>query len=171
MMGSAASKTPSRYPKPSRFPTTEATNKNRLADNRTKEVEQDARDPDFIANLSRLGPVRVDHPMETPRPDLLTSLLFESRAKPEFEASSPHLPKNHLYSSTFTELLNQRKSAHTQKDIEKLSKEFDIESNVLQNLARFVTSPSVIGTAIHSTSKDGEGPTTTAVWIEPLVKP
>lgn len=85
-----------------------------------------------------------------------TNRLFESRAKPEFEASSPHLPKNHLYSSTLTELLNQRKSVHTQMDLEKLSKEFGIELDKLESLVRFVTSPSVIGTAIHSVRKDGE---------------
>ena len=86
-----------------------------------------------------------------------TNRLFESRAKLEFESSSPHLPKNHLYSSTLTELLNQRKSAHTQKELEKLSKEFGIELDKLESLVRFVTSPSVIGTAIHSVGKDGEG--------------
>lgn len=85
-----------------------------------------------------------------------TNRLFESRAKPEFEASSPHLPKNHLYSSTLTELLNQRKSAHTQKDLEKLSKEFGVELDKVESLVRFVTSPSVIGTAIHSEGKDGK---------------
>ncbi|KAF8803567.1 hypothetical protein BYT27DRAFT_7340795 [Phlegmacium glaucopus] len=164
-MGSAASKTARRYPKPSRVPTTEATSKNRLADShRTKEIEQDAGDPDFLANLSRLGPVRVNHSMETIRPDPMgstTSRLFESRAKPEFEASSPHLAKNHLYSSTLTELLNQRKSTHTQKDLEKLSMEFGIEVDKLERLARYVTSPSVISTAIHSVGKDGEGVMTT----------
>lgn len=86
-----------------------------------------------------------------------TDRLFESRAKPEFETSLPHLPKNHLYSSTLTELLDQRKSAHTQKDLEKLSKEFGIELDKLESLVRFVTSPSVIGTAIHSVGKNGEG--------------
>jgi hypothetical protein len=85
-----------------------------------------------------------------------TNRLFESRAKPEFEASSSHIPKNHLYSSTLTELLNQRKSAHTQKDLEKLSKEFGIELDKLESLVRFVTSPSVIGATIHSVRKDGE---------------
>lgn len=86
-----------------------------------------------------------------------TNRLFESRAKPEFEASLPHLPKNHLYSSTLTELLNQRKSAHTQKDLEKLSKEFGIELDKVESLVRFVTTPSVIGSAIHPVGKDGEG--------------
>ena len=85
-MGSAASKTARRSPKPSnRLTATEPTNKNRLPDShRTKgqnstsyrqislancvEIEQDARDPHFLANLSRLGPVRVNHSMETIRP-------------------------------------------------------------------------------------------------------
>ena len=91
----------------------------------------------------------------------LTNHLFESRAKPEFEASSPHLLKNHLYSSTLTELLNRRKSACTQKDFEKLSKDFGIELDKLESLTRFVTSPSVIGTAIHSVRKEGDGSITT----------
>ena len=90
-----------------------------------------------------------------------TSRLFESRAKPEFEASSSQLPKNHLYSSVLTELLNQRKSARTQKDLEKLSKEFNINLDNLESLARFATSPSVVGTALHSVGEDGEVPMTT----------
>lgn len=115
-----------------------------------------------------------------------TNRLFLSRARPEFEASSPHLPKNHLYSSTLTELLNQRKSARTQKDLEQLSKDFGIELDKLESLARFVTSPSVIATTIHSVGKDGEGSITSvcgvcitvifshldhfqAVWVEPVV--
>lgn len=171
-MGSAASKTTRRYPKSSRVAVTEVTNKNRLADShRTKEIEQDAGDPDFLANLGRLGPVRVNRSMGTTRPDPTTRHLFESRAKPEFEASSPHLAKNHLFSSALSELLNQRKSAHTQKDLEELSKEFGIELDKLERLARFVITPSVVGTAIHSVSEDGEGSMTTAVWIKPLLKP
>jgi len=174
-MGSAASKAARRYPKPSRVPATEPINKNRLADaHRSQEIEQDAGDPDFLENLSRLGPVRINHSMETPRLDPIgstTNRLFESRAKPEFEASSSQLPKNHLYSSTLTELFNQRKSAHTQKDLAKLSMAFGIEPDKLESLARFVTSPSVIGTAPHFIGEDGEGSVTTAVWIEPLVKP
>lgn len=94
-----------------------------------------------------------------------TSRLFESRTKPEFEASSPDLPKNHLYSSTLTELLNQRKSAHTQKDLEDLSKEFGIERDKLESLARFVTSPSVIRTVIPSVSDDREGFMTTVRYL------
>lgn len=112
-----------------------------------------------------------------------TNRLFESRAKPKFE----DLSKNHLYSSTLTELLNQRKSARTKKGLEKLSEDFDIELDKLESLARFITSPSVISTAIDSVGIDGEGSITTvrglciavifshlshfqAVWVEPDVK-
>jgi len=98
-----------------------------------------------------------------------TNRLFESRAKPEFEALSPHLSRNHPYSSTLTKLLNQRKSARTKKDLERLSKDFDIELDKLESLARFITSPSVISTAIDSVGTDGEGSITTAVWVEPDV--
>jgi hypothetical protein len=82
-MGSTASKTARRCLKPSRVTATEPIKKNRLPDShRTKgqnstskqislticvEIE-DAGDPHFLANLSRLGPVRVNHSMETPHP-------------------------------------------------------------------------------------------------------
>lgn len=172
-MGGAVSKTVRRsYPKPGRVPATEPTNKNRLPEShRTKEIERDdTGDPHFLANLSRLGPVCVSLSMETSRPDPMgstTNRLLEPRAKPEFEALSPHLSKNHPYSSTLTELLNQRKSARTKEDLEELSKDFDIELDKLESLARFITSPSVISTAIDSVGIDGEGSITTAVWVEP----
>lgn len=85
-MGSAASKTARRCLKPSRVTAMEPTNKNRLPDShRTKsqnstsyyrqiglaicvEIEQDTGDPHFLANLSRLGPVRINHSMETTHP-------------------------------------------------------------------------------------------------------
>lgn len=85
-MGSTASKTARRCLKPSRVTATEPINKNRLPDShRSKgqnstsyyrqiistncvDIEQDARDPHFLANLSRLGPVRVNHSKETTRP-------------------------------------------------------------------------------------------------------
>lgn len=85
-MGSGASKTARRSLKPSRVTATEPINKIRLPDShRTNgqnsasyysqislaicvEIEQDAGDPHFLANLSRLGPVRVNHSMETTRP-------------------------------------------------------------------------------------------------------
>ena len=35
---------------------------------RNKAIEQDAGDPDFLSNLSKLGQVRVDHHMKTVRP-------------------------------------------------------------------------------------------------------
>jgi hypothetical protein len=37
-------------------------------------IEKDAQDPDFLANLSRLGPVRVDHHMQTVR--LVSLIIF-----------------------------------------------------------------------------------------------
>lgn len=85
-MGNAASKTARRCLKPGRVTATEPINKNRPPDtHRNKgqnstsyyrqislaicvvEIEQDAGDPHFLANLSRLG-VRVNHSMETALP-------------------------------------------------------------------------------------------------------
>ena len=93
-MGSTASKIARRCLKPGRVSATEPSNKNRLPDgHRTKgqistlyyrqislaicvEIEQDAGDPHFLANLSRLGAVRVNHSMEATRP---VGYIFLSR--------------------------------------------------------------------------------------------
>lgn len=44
---------------------------------------------------------------------------------------------------TLTELLDERKSATSQADLVRLSNKYGIDVNKLQNLTRFVTSPSV----------------------------
>jgi hypothetical protein len=41
--------------------------------NQIKAIQRDAKDPQFLANLNRLGPVRVDHHMQTIR---TVSFLF-----------------------------------------------------------------------------------------------
>ncbi|KAF8163010.1 hypothetical protein B0H34DRAFT_794760 [Crassisporium funariophilum] len=183
-MGSSASKAARKYPQRQGVPGLGATGagskateagavpRSRPADNvhGREALEKDGGDPDFLAMLNRLGPVRVDHHMQTVRPEHSnTTRLFESRNESESQASSSQPVQNHLYSSALSELLDRRKSASTTQDLERLSKEFGLDLGDLERLARFVNSPSVSSSTIRPVGeKEDQGFTITAAWIEPV---
>ncbi|KAG6919984.1 hypothetical protein DXG01_013333 [Tephrocybe rancida] len=127
----------------------------------TSEIERDAQDPDFLANLTRLGPVRVDHHMEPGRTTAAvareTRQLFKSRGESELEASSTIPVHNRLHAASLSDLLDKRKSARSVQDVEGLAKQYGIDATKLENLARFVSSPSVkSGSEKRTAEKDGE---------------
>ncbi|KAG5635131.1 hypothetical protein H0H81_012344 [Sphagnurus paluster] len=96
--------------------------------------------------------------MQTIRPkEIETKKLFQSRLESEHEASS-HVPiHNRLHAPTLSELMDKRKAAKSTQDIERLAREYGIESTKLESLSRFITSPSVhSGTAQRTVEKDGE---------------
>ncbi|KIM48943.1 hypothetical protein M413DRAFT_21240 [Hebeloma cylindrosporum] len=180
-MGSSASKAARKYPKHPEFPSQAArsvpqtsrskpvVSQNHLAESRRSEaIERDAADPDFLSNLSRLGPVRVDHHMQAVRPEATnTARLFESRSKSELASSQP--AKNTLYAFMLSDLLDKRKSIGSKQDLEVLSKEFGVDIDALDRLTRFVNSPSIDTSSIRPAkgNSEEEGFVATAVWIEP----
>jgi len=178
-MGSVASKASRKLPKRAETPSwsgvraqkpSEQPRARRASETRTPEIEKDAQDPDFLANLNRLGPVRVNHHMQPVRPKVTeTHQLFKSRRESEHEAASPRPVHNRLHAATLSELLDKRKSAKSAQDVEQLAKQYDIDIAKLEKLARFVNTPSVQrGTAVRTVEKDGEESIVmTAVWIEP----
>jgi len=179
-MGSSTSKVSRKYPKCPELPSQAAravlqanrskpvVPRSQLAEShRSEAIEKDAADPDFLSNLSRLGPVRVDHHMQTVRPEASnTTHLFESRSKSEL-SSSIKPTKNMVYVSILSDLLDKRKAIHSKQDIEALSKEFGVEIETLDRLTRFVNSPSIDSSSIR---KSEEGFVATTVWIEPKLE-
>ncbi|KAF8638496.1 hypothetical protein AX16_010479 [Volvariella volvacea WC 439] len=142
------------------------------SESKTEAVLQDAKDPHFLANLSKLGQVQVDHHMQTIRTAANdTHKLFRSRAQSDLEAFGTTPVRNRLHAPTLSDLLDARKSVKTQQELEKLANEHNIDVQKLESLARFVNSPSVQGgTAVRTVAKDGEESLTTlAVWAEPRI--
>ncbi|KAF8964656.1 hypothetical protein BDZ97DRAFT_1814929 [Flammula alnicola] len=180
-MGNSASKAARKYPSRAQIPSQPvsrngakaslpepAVQSSKLAhSHRSEAIENDAADPDFISNLNRLGPVRVDHHMQAIHPQGSNpTRLFESRAKSEL-SSEP--TKNQLYAFKLSDLLDRRKDVRSRQDMEKLSDEFGIETDKLESLARFVSSPSIDSATIRPVGgkSEEEGFMATAVWIEP----
>ncbi|KAF9533352.1 hypothetical protein CPB83DRAFT_469833 [Crepidotus variabilis] len=191
-MGGAASKAVRKYPEAvskaretvaKSAGTSSALNTARLAEShRTEAIEKDAADPDFLANLSKLGQVRVDHHMKAVRPVrfawfavvVLTRLQEATQTKRFFESradSDLTMGQNRLYGFSLSDLLSKRKSVKTQAELQKLAEEYKIDVNKLEKLARFMTVPSVDGTTIRPAAKDGKSQDDGwAVWIEPVFK-
>lgn len=119
-------------------------------------IQRDARDPQLLANLNRLGPVRVDHHMQTVRTQARFKELFQSRARSEDEAASMHIPRNHLLVSSLVALLEERQSvtngggddgflATTRDDLplRQLAEKYGMDVERLESLTRSVNVPRV----------------------------
>jgi len=134
-------------------------------------IEKDAQDAHLLANLNRLGPVRVDHHIQAVRLTSDTNNLLKSRERTEQEAFRLQLPRNHIHSTALSNLLDERKSATSQNELQRLAEQYGIDIWKLENLARFVSSPSVQrGRAIKTITKEGEeNIMMMAVWIEPNI--
>jgi hypothetical protein len=92
--------------------------------------------------------------------------LFKSRAQSEYEASAPTPTRNRLLAANLSDLLDERKSAKTRGDLQRLSDRYVIDFTKLESLSRFVTSPSVQGSStVRTVGKDGEERVTTAVSL------
>ncbi|KAF7978092.1 hypothetical protein HWV62_1488 [Athelia sp. TMB] len=138
---------------------------------KNEDIQRDAADPQLLSKLSQLGPVRVDHHMQSYRLDSQAGRMYQSVVQSEAEADPSNTTRNRILSATLTELLNERKMA-TRKDVETLASNYGIDVAKLDSLARFVNTPSM-GEGTRSVIKHGNGEETithTAVWEEPSYK-
>ncbi|KAI0303364.1 hypothetical protein B0F90DRAFT_1710466 [Multifurca ochricompacta] len=114
-------------------------------------IEKDAKDPHLLANLTRLGPVRVDHHMQTVKTQAHVKELFQSRFRAENEASSSRTPRNRLHVSSLVALLEERQkdtitatatAAAAIRD-EELAEKYGMDVERVERLVRTVNVPRV----------------------------
>ncbi|OCH95597.1 hypothetical protein OBBRIDRAFT_745346 [Obba rivulosa] len=142
----------------------------RASETKDEAIERDSKDPQFLANLNRLGPVAVDHHMRTVRLAAdSASQTFQTRLQSEVEARSSRPTHNHLLPSSLTELLDERKAVTKRSELEDLANRYGIDVARLESLARFVNTPSIQqDSMIKTMGEDGvERVTVIAAWIDP----
>ncbi|KAF8633713.1 hypothetical protein AX17_004371 [Amanita inopinata Kibby_2008] len=133
-------------------------------------IERDGQDPDFMANLRRLGQVRVDHTVQPPSSSL-SSQILESRAQAEMAVSNQApgiIPVSMLH-----QLLDKRKNIRTRSEFATLTEQYGVDQESLNKLTAAVNSPSVrAGSGLPSIDKEtGEERTSiAAIWIEPRIE-
>ncbi|KAI0374707.1 hypothetical protein BV20DRAFT_960857 [Pilatotrama ljubarskyi] len=143
------------------------------SETKSEAIERDSRDPHFLANLSKLGQVKVDHHMQTIKPAAdQAQRLFQTRLRSEDEARSARPSRNQLVATSLMDLLEERKSASTQRDVEELAKKYDIDLEKLERMARYVNSVSIHQDSVKRwISEDGvEHTTMLASWVDPKIE-
>jgi len=141
-------------------------------ENKTDAVEADAKDPQFMFKLNQLGPVRVDHHMRSVRPADYAQQMHRSRLQSEMEASPSHSTRNRLLASSLSELLESRKTVKSQAELQALAEQYHIDVTKLDELAKFVNTPSIDeSTIVKSTNQEGEETLTMmARWVDPKLE-
>ncbi|KAJ3772368.1 hypothetical protein FB446DRAFT_736923 [Lentinula raphanica] len=172
-MGNASSKAARKFPKhvePLTRITPSATSKRPLAaEKKDQTIEEDARDPHFMSNLSRLGAVKVDHHMQAVRPHQKSREMIESRVQSEQEAASMHPSRNHIQASTLTFLLDKTKSTASRQEIKELADKYGVDLEKIEMLTQHVTSPSINPNSVvrKVRNEDGEEELSVmAIWVE-----
>ncbi|KZT05372.1 uncharacterized protein LAESUDRAFT_727009 [Laetiporus sulphureus 93-53] len=137
---------------------------------RNEAIERDSVDPQFLANLSKLGQVRVDHHMQTIRPAAdRAQRIIQSRMESEVEARSARPSRNHLLATSLLDLLHERQTATNSEQLQTLTDQYDIDLARLESVARFVNGSSVEeGSVKKVVDDDGvERITMKAAWKDP----
>ncbi|EIW60309.1 uncharacterized protein TRAVEDRAFT_165007 [Trametes versicolor FP-101664 SS1] len=142
------------------------------SETKTEAIMKDGGDT-LLANLQKLGQVRVDHNMRTIKPAAeQAQRIHDSRLLSEDQARSSRQPHNRLVAASLTELLEERKYAPTPKALEELPKKYAIDSDKVERLARYVNSVSVHPDLVKRwVSEDGAEQTTMlASWVNPKAR-
>ncbi|KAF8478920.1 hypothetical protein DFH94DRAFT_746382 [Russula ochroleuca] len=122
------------------------------SESKNEEIQRDAKDPQLLANLSRLKPVHVHHHrLPTGTKDHVRE-LFESRARAEDEAVGTRTPHNRLHVSSLVALLEERRdmvigaggnSTTALAATRQLAEKYGLDVERLERLVRCVNVPSV----------------------------
>ncbi|KIJ69460.1 hypothetical protein HYDPIDRAFT_106080 [Hydnomerulius pinastri MD-312] len=141
-------------------------------ENKNEAIEADAKDPQLMSKLNQLGPVHVNHHMQTVRAADHIQSMYRSRVQSEAEASSSQSTRNRLLAATLSELLEARKSVTNTAELEALANRYQIDVAKLQALCRVFNTPSIDeSTVVRTTDKHGEESITMmAHWLDPVVQ-
>jgi hypothetical protein len=83
--------------------------------------------------------------------------MHRSRLQSEVEALPTHPTQNRLLASSLSELLESRKTVKSQAELQALAEQYHIDLTKLDELAKFINTPSIDeSTIVRSTNQDGE---------------
>jgi len=141
------------------------------SETRSEAIERDAKDPHFMANLSRIGQVNVPNPAAAVQTANHMKHVLRTLQTSEEEAASPTPVQNRLHASSLSELLDERKSITSTLELAELAKRYGIDVEVLERVAQYVNSPSVGESGTNRTVDDQgeEKITMQATWVDPIL--
>lgn len=105
-------------------------------------MRRDALDPDFAANLSRLGQVSIRDAGKFVPAAIANQRTLQSRRN-ETEDLTSNPPPGHLTSALLSQLFDEIKSVPESSDKSRLYQRYGMTEEKMRELREFVNSPSV----------------------------
>ncbi|KAL4067576.1 hypothetical protein V8B97DRAFT_2005426 [Scleroderma yunnanense] len=136
------------------------------SETKNEAVEADGKDPQFMAKLNMLGPVRVDHhTIQGTQP-------YCPRTQSETEVKDTQATRNHLLATALSEFLDARKSLTTIAELQSLAAQYHLDVDKIQTLCNHFNSPSIDeSTVVRQTNEEGEESVTMmARWVDPALQ-
>ena len=105
-------------------------------------IREDGTDPQLLANLTRLGPVKVDHGMHGFKlTGMNASRMLNAQKQSETEAQAGGTKRNHLQAPSLFDALTRLQEAKDHRMVDKLAGEYNLDSGVLRELGKTVNVP------------------------------
>ncbi|BGP53851.1 hypothetical protein JCM8202_006046 [Rhodotorula sphaerocarpa] len=144
----------------------------RASETKSDAIRKESEDPDLARNLAALGQVKVPAAGSAymPRQDnAMLDILAQRKRIDEIAEQTPfHKVRNQLSAGTLAHLLDERKACKSQAELDEVAKEFGMDSEIVERIARHLNSPSI--SKIPLPTKDAnDTPKQLARWIDPPV--
>ena len=99
-------------------------------------------DPQLLANLTRLGPVKIDHGMRGLKPTgVNASRILNTQKQSEAEAQAGGTKRNHIQAPSLFDALTRLHEAKDERTLERLAGEYNLDGRVLRELGKVVNVP------------------------------
>jgi hypothetical protein len=114
----------------------------RVQSERPQAIQDDGMDPQLLANLTRLGPVKVDHGMHGLKLTGVTAgRILDMQKQSEMETRTRETKRNHLQAPTLFDALMRLQEAKDERATERLAEEYNLDAWVLRELGKTVNVP------------------------------
>lgn len=125
-------------------------------------------DPQLLANLTRLGPVKVDHGMHGLK---LTGVnagrILNTQKQSETEAQTGKTKRNHVQAPSLFDALTRLHEVKDEQTLERLAGEYNLDGGVLKELGRTVNVPTPDETTMR-TVVDEDGAEVVLKTVRPV---
>jgi len=99
-------------------------------------------DPQLVANLTRLGPVKVDHGMHGLKPTgVNASRILNIQKQSETEAQAGETKRNHVQAPSLFDALARLQVTKDEQTVERLAGEYNLDGRVLSELGKTLNVP------------------------------
>ncbi|KZV91101.1 hypothetical protein EXIGLDRAFT_770263 [Exidia glandulosa HHB12029] len=114
----------------------------RASGTRTAAIDADAKDPQLLANLSKLGQVAIESRSTSGTSERI-SRAFAQQVQSEDEGARTRPPRNKLHASALAQLLDELRDLRTNDEVAQLAERYNMDLDVLERLAQVVNTPSI----------------------------